>query len=122
LPLEFDPPMKTTSINRNYINPRTELLLAVIFLLLLNVMAAHSQTGNLEWAKTFTKTGTLASGSAAPIDLKIDNAGNVVTTGILTDTYDFDPGAGTFNLRQAGKVEKLKNKMVCESQRADHPM
>ena len=85
-------------------------LLGLLFILFFIAMPAQSQTGNLEWVKTFAKTGPFASGYASPYDLKIDNTGSVITTGIFTDTYDFDPGAGSFNLDFAngqGYIAKL---------------
>jgi len=48
-------------------------LLGLLFILFFIAMPAQSQTGNLEWVKTFAKTGPFASGYASPYDLKIDN-------------------------------------------------
>ncbi len=51
--------------------------------------------GNFIWAKQFTGTnGVKANGQS----ITIDASGSVYTTGHFQGTYDFNPGAGAFNL------------------------
>ncbi len=51
-------------------------------------------SGNFVWAKQMGGTGNDIGNSVA-----IDTAGNVYTTGFFSDSADFDPSAGTFNLQ-----------------------
>jgi hypothetical protein len=50
-------------------------------------------SGNFVWAK---KMG--GGGIDVAIDIAVDAAGNVLTTGYFGNTPDFDPGAGTFTI------------------------
>jgi len=52
-----------------------------------------NSSGNLEWVKSF-------GGPSLDYGLfgKSDNAGNVYVAGFFSDTVDFDPGSGVFNL------------------------
>jgi len=54
-------------------------------------------SGNFIWAKNMGGTGGDYGYSIA-----LDASGNVYTTGNFSDTIDFDPGAGVFNLASAG--------------------
>jgi hypothetical protein len=45
------------------------------------------------------------------IDVALDSAGNVYTTGFFLGTVDFDPGAGTFNLTSAGSGDLFVSKL-----------
>jgi gliding motility-associated-like protein/uncharacterized delta-60 repeat protein len=73
--------------------------------------------GNFVWAKRFggpTTTGGLVETQGRAIVL--DGSGNVYTVGDFSDTMDFDPGTGTFNLTSAAPsgrsdafVSKLDN-------------
>jgi hypothetical protein len=54
-------------------------------------------SGNLVWAKSFSSSSGIQAGAIA-----VDASGNVLTTGIINGTVDFDPGTGTFNLTSAG--------------------
>lgn len=49
--------------------------------------------GNFLWAKDWGNTA-----NAYSYDLKLDNSGNVLTTGYFMGTVDFDPGPGVYNL------------------------
>ncbi len=62
-----------------------------IFILKLN------SSGNFVWAKSIG-----ANGSDIATELTVDNIGNLHITGSHTDTVDFDPGAGIFNLNNSG--------------------
>lgn len=53
--------------------------------------------GNFVWAKRMG-----GSGRDRGVDITVDAAGNVYTTGIFQGTADFDPGTGTMNLISAG--------------------
>ncbi len=50
-------------------------------------------SGNFVWAKSITGTGNAAGNS-----IVLDTAGNIYTAGEFTNTIDFDPGVGVFNL------------------------
>ena len=51
------------------------------------------ENGNFLWAKTLTGIGMQAGES-----ISVDNAGNIYITGHFSNTVDFDPGAGIYNL------------------------
>ena len=53
--------------------------------------------GNFIWAKQMGGAGTDAGYS-----IGIDGSGNVYSTGYFSETVDFDPGAGVFNLASGG--------------------
>jgi len=57
--------------------------------------------GNFVWAKQLGGISYEFLGGLA-----LDNEGNVYTTGGFTNTADFDPGAGTYNLSTASSGEK----------------
>lgn len=59
-----------------------------IFILKLN------QSGDFVWAKAFNGKGLIDQGKS----IYVDSAENVYTTGMFSDTVDFDPGSGTYNL------------------------
>ncbi len=61
--------------------------------------------GDFVWAK-----GLGGNGSQG-IDISLDAAGNVYTTGYAYGTSDFDPGAGTFNLISAGSIDFFVSKL-----------
>jgi hypothetical protein len=54
-------------------------------------------SGNFIWVKTLSGTGYIENHS-----MIIDASGNIYTTGSFSDTADFDPGPGTFNLISSG--------------------
>ena len=53
--------------------------------------------GNLVWARAFGSTDWDKGNSIA-----LDNSGNIYATGFFSDTVDFDPGPGVFNLTSVG--------------------
>jgi hypothetical protein len=57
-----------------------------------------NSNGSFAWAKSFTGGVNYDEGKS----IVVDGQGNIYTTGIFTDTVDFDPGSGTFNLTSAG--------------------
>jgi hypothetical protein len=63
--------------------------------------------GNFEWAKSFGGTGTVNS----CYDIKVDNVGNIYTTGRFEGTTDFDPGNSVFNLSSIGQIDIFVHKM-----------
>lgn len=65
-----------------------------IFILKLN------QSGDFIWAKAFNGKGLLDQGKS----IYVDSAENVYTTGMFSDTVDFDPGSGTYNLATVATV------------------
>jgi hypothetical protein len=77
--IDFDPGPNTFNLTSN--------IYEALFILKLNA------SGEFVWAK---KIGGPGSGQFT--DIKVDNWGNVYTTGTFFDTYDFDPGSSIFNL------------------------
>lgn len=71
-----------------------------IFILKLDV------SGNFVWAK---KIG--GSSSDMSRDIVLDPVGNVYTTGYFSNTVDFDPGAGIFNLTSGGSLSIFVSKL-----------
>lgn len=63
-------------------------------------------SGNLIWAKQLGGTGYDLG-----LSIAIDNLGNVYTTGYFSNTVDFDPGAGTFNLTSTGGIDVFISKL-----------
>ncbi len=53
--------------------------------------------GNFVWAKSMGGGGSNDEG----VGVALDNSGNVYTTGAFSNTGDFDPGPGVFNLTSA---------------------
>ncbi len=65
-----------------------------------------NSSGNLVWAKALG--GSLYD---MGYSIAVDNAGSVYTTGFFTDTADFDPGSGTYNLTSTGSYEVFVSKL-----------
>lgn len=65
-----------------------------------------SPAGTLIWAKALQGEGT-----ANPSSLAVDNSGNVYITGRFTETVDFDPGSGTFNLTASSNFDMFFAKL-----------
>ena len=57
-------------------------------------------SGNFIWAKQFKAAGAGTGGNSTSI--KVDQSNNVYIIGEFTDTVDFDPGVGVFNLTSNG--------------------
>jgi hypothetical protein len=62
--------------------------------------------GNFVWAKQFNGTGQVQGNSIAA-----DASGNVYTTGIFTETADFDPGAGAYTFTSGGSWDIFISKL-----------
>lgn len=61
--------------------------------------------GNFAWAK-------LVDGAiGVDVSIKLDQSGNIYTTGIFYDTVDFDPNAAIFNLFSAGDDDIFVQKL-----------
>ncbi|MEO5946210.1 MAG: MopE-related protein, partial [Chitinophagaceae bacterium] len=58
--------------------------------------------GNFLWAKQFAGSDPNENGTS--MSISFDNSGNVYTTGHFSGTYDFDPGAGIYNLTNISGV------------------
>ncbi|MDQ1256134.1 MAG: hypothetical protein QG656_730, partial [Candidatus Hydrogenedentes bacterium] len=65
-----------------------------------------NSTGVFVWAKAMGGTGNDFGEGIA-----VDSAGNVYTRGRFLGTVDFDPGAGIFNLTQAGSSDLFVSKL-----------
>jgi hypothetical protein len=63
-------------------------------------------SGNFVWAK---QMGGSSYDEAS--EITVDSAGNVYTAGGFTETVDFDPGTGTFDLTSAGGIDVFINKL-----------
>lgn len=63
-------------------------------------------SGNFLWAKQMSGN-SYASGNA----IVLDSTGNIYTTGFFSDTVDFNPDAGTFNLISAGLTDVFISKL-----------
>ena len=62
--------------------------------------------GNYVWAKNIG--GTIDQRSQG---IAVDGSGNVFTTGVFSNTLDFDPGAGVTNLTSAGDADIFVDKL-----------
>jgi len=85
---DFDPNAGTFILNSSSSTDTT------IFISKLNA------TGNLVWAKEMGGIGKDVGYSIA-----LDGSGNVFTAGYFSQTADFDPSAGVFNLTAAGSTD-----------------
>lgn len=64
-------------------------------------VAKYDDNGNLLWARNFKTQSMMGFGNSLKC---VINSGNVVVTGRFTDTLDFDPGPGVFNLVSQGMM------------------
>lgn len=62
--------------------------------------------GSLSWAKSMG-----GSRSDVGFSIAVDDSGNVYTTGLFSDTVDFDPGIGISNLIAMGRVDIFIQKL-----------
>ncbi len=68
-----------------------------------NIYVLHLDAGgNFVWVKNFETTGT-GSGGEQVLDIRIDDGGDIYTTGSFSRTVDFDPGTGVYNLSATGR-------------------
>ena len=56
-------------------------------------LAKYTENGDFVWAFSF---GDIYDDEF--LDIKIDNEGNLITTGSFMETIDLDPGPGTYNV------------------------
>lgn len=74
----------------------------LLFFVLLFFISANAQT--FQWAGAFVAKSHANS-------IKTDSKGNVYTTGAFTDTVDFDPGPGVYNLISTGSNDIFISKL-----------
>jgi hypothetical protein len=74
--MDFDPGPDTTSLQGSN----------------LQFLAKYDRNCNIIWVKTFV------GGTANPDDMQFDKMKNIVIAGSFTDTIDFDPGTGVYNI------------------------
>jgi len=70
------------------------------------ITLVNAQAPVFHWAKGMTGTTTSEGKSIA-----VDAAGNVIATGVLRGTADFDPGPGVYNLTSAGVEDIFISKL-----------
>lgn len=70
-------------------------------------VAKMDSSGNFIWAKQFGGVGSEIIAST----LDIDNSGNIYTIGYFSNTVDFDPGVGTYNLTSFGEGDIFISKL-----------
>ncbi len=66
-----------------------------------------TSAGSFVWANAFA-----ASSSTTSTGIAVGADGSVYTTGDFSDTADFDPGSGTFNLTSAGAEDAYVSKLT----------
>lgn len=64
-------------------------------------IAKFDKDGNYGWAKCIEGTNSSNGGRA----LKLDNSGNVVVAGYFSNSADFDPGLGSYNLSSQSSAD-----------------
>jgi len=70
-------------------------------------VSKFTSAGKFVWAKRLG-----GASDEAPSDLTVDASGNVYTVGRFSDTVDFDPGPGTYNLTSAGEYDVFVSKLT----------
>lgn len=68
--------------------------------------SSHIHSQNFEWAR-----GIGGMGQDEGFSIAVDISGNVYTTGYFSDTVDFDPGIGIFNLISMGNSDIFISKL-----------
>ena len=58
-------------------------------------IAKYDSSGDLDWAINFSNSNFTDDHNTC---LSIDDAGNIIATGVFNGVADFDPGMGTYNL------------------------
>lgn len=72
-------------------------ILSLLFSILLLIGWSNKTSAQIfEWAKRFEQANS--TGSIESKDITVDASGNIYTIGLFFETYDFDPGPGTFYL------------------------
>ncbi len=75
----------------------------------------YDTDGNFKWVKQMGGGGVSSTGNEG-VSIHIDNKGNILTTGIFSDSADFDPGAGKAYLISTAKpgVNVFVSKLTTE--------
>ena len=73
-------------------------------------IAKFDSSGNLIWAKSMPGAETLLGGNRGN-ELAVDLSGNIYTIGTFTDTVDFNPGAGVYNLSTGSSTNIFISKL-----------
>ncbi len=84
----------------------TKLFVAIVFFVFITSIVSAQKTAVLDWAKRMGGTG-----SDAGMNMVLDAAGNIYTTGSFSGTADFDPGTGVFNLTSTGNGDTFISKL-----------
>lgn len=78
-----------------------------LLLCLLALTTLHGQTPLFQWAKSFVGSDNNSEGTSVTVDA----AGNVLTTGLMRETTDFDPGPGTYILNSISAIDIFISKL-----------
>ncbi len=73
-------------------------------------------SGNFVWAKQLTGSSNTKWG----IGIEVDGSGNVYTTGHFSNSTDFDPGPGNFDILSYGGSDIYIHKLVCIDTSSSH--
>lgn len=92
--------------NKSYIMKLQLNVLKKLNLILLILFSLHAKAQELEWAKQIGGTE-----NQEPLDIMLDNSGNVYTTGWFDGTVDFDPSNAVFNLSASGSRDIFISKL-----------
>ncbi len=97
---------KTKNIALNLLVIFSLLLMPLAYILVFNTQQVNASEVVYEWAKGIGGTG-LDTGYS----VTTDSSGNLYTTGIFSDTVDFDPSDSVYNMTSAGATDVFISKL-----------